>query len=214
MSHFPLPWQAVFFDFDGVIADSTTVKVRAFAALFAAYGPAVQEAVIRYHLDNGGMPRHQKIRHCFTAFTGHLPTDAELDRAGQTFSQLVLDEVIAAPLIPGALATLCQLQQAAIPAFVVSGTPGEEMRLIVEHKGLGSYFLEVHGSPLAKPALLAGILIRHGYTPGQCLFIGDALADYRAAIATGLRFLGIVPEGRDSIFSQDVPTSPIVTLTF
>lgn len=214
MSHSPLPWQAVFFDFDGVIADSTTVKVRAFAALFAAYGPAVQEAVIRYHLDNGGMPRHQKIRHCFTAFADHLPTDAELDRAGQTFSQLVLDEVIAAPLIPGALATLCQLQQAAIPAFIVSGTPGEEMRLIARRKGLGSYFLEVHGSPLAKPALLADILSRHSYVPGQCLFVGDALADYRAAVATGLRFLGIVPEGRDSIFPQDVPTSPVVTLTF
>lgn len=214
MSHSPLPWQAVFFDFDGVIADSATVKVRAFAALFAAYGPAVQEAVIRYHLDNGGMPRHQKIRHCFAAFAGHLPTDAELDRAGQTFSQLVLDEVIAAPLIPGALATLCRLQQAAIPAFVVSGTPGEEMRLIVERKGLGSYFLEVHGSPLAKPALLADILNRHGYIPNQCLFIGDALADYRAAVATGLRFLGIIPEGRDSIFPRDVPTSPVVTLTF
>jgi len=214
MNDSPLPWQAVFFDFDGVIADSTKVKVRAFAALFAAYGPAVQEAVIRYHLDNGGMPRHQKIRHCFATFAGHLPTDAELDRAGQTFSQLVLDEVIAAPLIPGALATLCQLQQAAIPAFVVSGTPGEEMRLIAWRKGLGSYFLEVHGSPLAKPALLADILNRYGYVPGQCLFIGDALADYRAAVATGLRFLGIVPEGRDSIFPREVPTSPVVTLTF
>jgi len=214
MNDSPLPWQAVFFDFDGVIADSTKVKVRAFAALFAAYGPAVQEAVIRYHLDNGGMPRHQKIRHCFATFAGHLPTDAELDRAGQTFSQLVLDEVIAAPLIPGALATLCQLQHAAIPAFVVSGTPGEEMRLIAWRKGLGSYFLEVHGSPLAKPALLADILNRYGYVPGQCLFIGDALADYRAAVATGLRFLGIVPEGRDSIFPREVPTSPVVTLTF
>jgi len=214
MNDSPLPWQAVFFDFDGVIADSTKVKVRAFAALFAAYGPAVQEAVIRYHLDNGGMPRHQKIRHCFATFAGHLPTDAELDRAGQTFSQLVLDEVIAAPLIPGALATLCQLQQAAIPAFVVSGTPGEEMRLIAWRKGLGSYFLEVHGSPLAKPTLLADILNRYGYVPGQCLFIGDALADYRAAVATGLRFLGIVPEGRDSIFPREVPTSPVVTLTF
>jgi phosphoglycolate phosphatase-like HAD superfamily hydrolase len=214
MNHSPLSWQAVFFDFDGVIAASTQVKVRAFAALFAAYGPAVQESVIRYHLDNGGMPRHQKIRHCFTAFAGHLPTDAELDRAGQTFSQLVLDEVIAAPLIPGALTTLRQLQEAAIPAFVVSGTPGEEMRLIAWRKGLSSFFLEVHGSPLAKPALLADILVRHGYIPDQCLFIGDALADYRAAVATGLRFLGIVPAGRDSIFPRGVPTSPVVTLTF
>lgn len=212
MNDSPLPWQAVFFDFDGVIADSTTVKVRAFAALFASYGPEVQEAVVRYHLDNGGMPRHQKIRHCFAAFAGHSLGEAELDRAGQTFSHLVLDEVVAAPLIPGALATLEELQRAGIPAFVVSGTPGDEMRLIVERKGLGPYFLEVHGSPLAKPAIVADILARHGYPPDQCLFIGDALADYRAALATGLCFLGIVPAGRDSIFPPEVPTSSAVTL--
>ena len=92
----PPSWQAVFFDFDGVIADSTEVKVRAFATLFATYGPEVQKAVIRYHLDNGGMPRHQKIRHCFEIFAGLTPTDSELSRAGQTFSNLVLEEVVAA----------------------------------------------------------------------------------------------------------------------
>ena len=32
-------WQAVFFDFDGVILDSVDVKTQAFAAMFRAYGP-------------------------------------------------------------------------------------------------------------------------------------------------------------------------------
>jgi phosphoglycolate phosphatase-like HAD superfamily hydrolase len=208
----PPSWQAVFFDFDGVIADSTEVKVRAFATLFAPYGPEVQKAVIRYHLDNGGMPRHQKIRHCFEIFAGLTPTDSELNRAGQTFSELVLDAVVAAPFIGGALSTLQRLQQAAIPAFVVSGTPGDEMRLIVERKGLVSYFLEVHGSPRAKLAIVADILARYKYRPRRCLFIGDALADYHAAQGNGLRFLGIVPDGRDSIFPEEVSLSSEVTL--
>jgi HAD superfamily hydrolase (TIGR01549 family) len=208
----PPSWQAVFFDFDGVIADSTEVKVRAFATLFAPYGPEVQKAVIRYHLDNGGMPRHQKIRHCFETFAGLTLTDSELSRAGQTFSDLVLDAVVAAPFIGGALSTLQRLQQASIPAFVVSGTPEDEMRLIVERKGLSSSFLEVHGSPRAKPAIVADILARHKYRPNQCLFIGDALADYRAAQGAGLRFLGIVPADLDSIFPEDVAISSEVTL--
>lgn len=209
-----LSWQAVFFDFDGVIADSTDVKVRAFGTLFASYGPKVQEAVIRYHLNNGGMPRHQKIRHCFETFTDRSIDDSELNHAGQTFSNLVLDEVISAPFITGALPTLQQLQRASIPAFVVSGTPGDEMRLIVERKGLSSYFMEVHGSPRTKAAIVADILARYGFRPDHCLFIGDALADYRTARETGLHFLGIVPEGRDSIFPADVATSSAITLIF
>ncbi len=208
----PPSWQAVLFDFDGVIADSTEVKVRAFATLFAPYGPEVQKAVIRYHMDNGGMPRHQKIRHCFEIYAGLTPTDSELSLAGQTFSGLVLDEVVAAPFISGALSTLQRLQQASIPAFVVSGTPEDEMRLIVERKGLSSSFLEVHGSPRAKLAIVADILARYNYRPNQCLFIGDALADYRAAQGAGLRFLGIVPADHDSIFPEDVAISSEVTL--
>lgn len=205
-------WQAVFFDFDGVIADSTEVKVRAFSALFAPHGPTVQRQVVRYHLDNGGMPRHAKLRHCFEAFIGRTIDDSELDRLGRTFSALVLDEVVAAPQIAGALEALRQLKQAAIPAFVVSGTPEEEMRLIVSRKGLAPLFTEVHGSPRTKSEIVADILDRHGLAGPRCLFIGDALADYRAAESTGLSFLGIVPQGQPSIFPADVPISSEVLL--
>jgi HAD superfamily hydrolase (TIGR01509 family) len=207
-----LPWQAVFFDFDGVIADSTDVKVRAFATLFAPYGPAVQQAVVRYHLDNGGMPRHLKLRHCVHTFVGRTIDEAELEQLGMAFSRQVFDAVVAAPLIDGTLATLQQLQQAGIPAFVVSGTPELEMRRIVTHKGLAPYFSEVHGSPRVKADIVRDILARHGFSPSQCLFIGDALADHRAACATGLHFLGIVPAGRDSIFPPTVVTRAQVTL--
>jgi HAD superfamily hydrolase (TIGR01549 family) len=204
-------WQAVFFDFDGVIADSTDVKTRAFALLFAPFGPAVQNAVVRHHLNNGGTPRRQKIRHCFETIAGVVIDDAELQRMGEMFSDLVLDAVVAAPYVAGAVETLQQLQQAGVPAFVVSGTPEDEMRLIVERKGLQPYFAEVYGSPRAKTEIIESVLARHGYIPERCLFIGDALADCRAARNTGLRFLGVVPEGRASIFPEGTPTSPTVS---
>lgn len=208
------PWQAVFFDFDGVIADSTDVKARAFATLFAPYGADVQEAVVRYHLDNGGMPRHEKIRHCFITYAGKQVTETELAQAGATFSSLVLEEVVLAPLIPGALMSLQQLQQMDIPAFVVSGTPHDEMQLIVQRKGLGCFFQEVHGSPSSKAAIITDILTRYSFTPDRCLFIGDALADYQAAESTGLCFQGIVPHGASSsIFPENVRTSAVVTLS-
>lgn len=205
-------WQAVFFDFDGVIADSTAVKVRAFATLFAPHGPEVQEAVVRYHLENGGMPRLAKIRHCYAAFVGHPIDEETVERQGQAFSVLVRDEVIAAPTIAGALVTLQLLQQTATPCFVVSGTPMVEMEDIVVHKGLSAYFTEVHGSPREKTEIIADILRRHRLPANQCLFIGDALADYRAACNTGLCFLGIVPQGQPSIFPSTVTTSARVQL--
>lgn len=205
-------WQAVFFDFDGVITASLAVKVQAFAALSAPYGPAVQEEVIRYHQNNGGMPRHLKLRHCFEGIIGKPLDDQELARIGQDFAAMVLEGVVAAPLIAGALATLEQLKQSSTPAFVVSGTPHHEMCSIVARKGLQPYFTEVHGSPRSKVEVIDDIMARFQYIPDHCLFIGDALADYRAATATGLKFLGIVPEGQTSIFPEGVPTASEVTL--
>ncbi|MGI6655315.1 MAG: HAD family hydrolase [Desulfobulbus sp.] len=205
-------WESVFFDFDGVIAESAGVKADAFAALFAPYGPAVQESAVRYHLDNGGLPRREKLRHCFAAFAGTPADEAKLDEVGVAFFELVLDAVVEAPLVQGALETLQSLARMRTPAFVVSGTPTDELRQVVKRKGLDSFFVEVQGSPRAKPEIVAELVRRHRLRPERGLFIGDALADYRAARSAGLHFLGIVPVGTASVFPPETPCSPVVTL--
>ena len=49
---------ALIFDFDGVLADSVEVKTRAFAKLFQSYGPEIEDRVVKYHRNNGGMSRY------------------------------------------------------------------------------------------------------------------------------------------------------------
>ncbi len=205
-------WQAVFFDFDGVIADTGDVKARAFATLFASCGPEVQEAVLAYHRRNGGIPRQQKLRHCLEEIAGQPCGEEKLAELGRAFAGLVLDGVLAAPLVPGALAALQGLRATAVPSFVVSGTPQAEMRRVIEGKDLSAYFTGVYGAPRRKEEILASLLARHGYAPEHCLFIGDALADWQAASEAGLAFLGIVLPGRDSIFPPEVLTAPRVSV--
>ena len=207
-------WQAIFFDFDGVIADSVEVKVKAFARLFSSYGPAVQEAVVAYHLANGGMPRRQKLCYCLEHIAGQSCDEEKLEELNKAFSDLVVDGVVSSPLLDGVLPTLQLLQKKSIPAYIVSGTPQNEMQYVVEQKKISFYFTEVHGSPRQKPAILKDILIRHSYNPGRCLFVGDALADYRAARETEMAFLGIVAKERPSIFPEDVQISSTVCLPF
>jgi len=56
-------WQAVFFDFDGVILDSVDVKTDAFVAIFRGYGPKIREDVVKYHHENGGVSRMEKFKY-------------------------------------------------------------------------------------------------------------------------------------------------------
>ena len=51
--------QAVFFDFDGVLADSVEVKTRAFYRLYEGHGPEVAAQVAAHHRANGG---HEPLR--------------------------------------------------------------------------------------------------------------------------------------------------------
>jgi len=56
----------------------------------------------------------------------HLSVKEKLQQLSKEFSQIVLEKVLHAPFIAGALETLKDLQLKKIPAFVVSGTPEDE----------------------------------------------------------------------------------------
>lgn len=193
-------WQAVFFDFDGVILDSVQAKTRAFACMFRQYGPEIEQAVVAYHLAHGGVSRFEKFKYYYNHLLLQPVEEEELEEMGKEFSRLALDEVMAAPFIPEALETLQRLLVESIPAYVVSGTPEEELRYIVAKRGLNNYFREIHGAPRQKTEILQEIIGRYGYVPQQCLFLGDAMTDYEAAAATGTCFVGIVSDGNHSPF--------------
>jgi len=195
-------WQAVFFDFDGVILDSVDVKTQAFAAMFRPYGPEVERAVVEYHLANGGVSRFKKFEYYYK-YIFNKPINKEmLEALGREFNQLAMKGVLAAPFIDGALETLEQLKEQGIPAFVASGTPDEEIQLIVEKRKLAPYFVEVHGSPRKKQEIVQDIAARHAYRLEDCLFIGDATTDYEAAKYCGMFFLGVVKKNERSPFPE------------
>ena len=194
--------QAVFFDFDGVILDSVNVKTEAFAAMYCQYGLHIEKAVAQYHLENGGVSRFKKFKYFQAVLLGKPPTEKKLEALGEQFQGLVLEKVLRAPFIPGALETLEELKDKKIPSFIVSGTPDEEIKYIVSTRNLDKYFLEVHGSPTTKDALVLDIAERHQLILADCLFCGDATTDFHAAQKTGVPFLGIVQRGEVSPFSE------------
>jgi len=195
--------QAFFFDFDGVLADSVEVKTRAFARLFEPFGIEIQARVVDHHRKNGGMTRKGKFRHYYAEFLKKPLDDTEMERLCNTFSSLVVNEVVACPEIPGAKEFLDKWHRK-LPCFVVSATPDEEILNIVEQRGLRGYFLEILGSSLSKQGNLETLLKKYDLQPGKCMFFGDAESDYRAAKACNVKFVAIVP-GPDAPLLQVAP---------
>ena len=201
-------WQAIIFDFDGVVVESGEIKTLAFANLYRDYGETIMSAVARYHVLHGGMSRYHKFRYFQETLLEKPPLTAEEEQhLDRRFSELVLEAVIASDPVPGA-AELIRREAARIPLFVASGTPETELNTIVVRRGLASYFTAVRGSPTPKQKLIADILSAHALLPERVLMIGDALIDYQSAHLNNVAFLGRVRPGDENPFPPHVDVVP------
>jgi beta-phosphoglucomutase-like phosphatase (HAD superfamily) len=141
--------KAIFFDFDGVIAESVNVKTEAFAQLFEEYGSETVAKVVKHHLAHGGVSRFDKIRYYHEEYLGNSIDEQELSEWCRRFSDLVLEKVVSSPYVPGVVELLRNCHKK-YSCFIVSGTPQEEMEHIVSRRGLRNFFAEIHGSPRTK----------------------------------------------------------------
>lgn len=201
-------WQAIIFDFDGVVVESGTIKTQAFAELYRSYGEDIVAKVVQFHTQNGGMSRYRKFRHFQQHLLNQPPlTEEEEKELDRRFSELVVEAVIAAKLVPGAIELIRQ-QAERIPLFVASGTPETELKTIVERRGLTAYFKAVRGAPALKSTIIAEILSGYALKPESVLMIGDAIADLEGAQANGIAFLGRVHPNDPNPFPAHVEIVP------
>jgi beta-phosphoglucomutase-like phosphatase (HAD superfamily) len=56
-------FDALIFDFDGVLVESTDIKTRAFGTLYENYGQEVVDQVIAHHKINTGISRFKKFQY-------------------------------------------------------------------------------------------------------------------------------------------------------
>ena len=201
-------WQAIIFDFDGVIVESGKIKTQAFAQLYRPYGEDIVEKVVQFHTQNGGMSRYRKFRHFQQHFLNQPPlTETQEKELDIRFSELVVEAVIAAAAVPGAMELIRQ-QAEKIPLFVASGTPENELKVIVERRGLTPYFKEIRGAPALKQTIIAEILSTYALKPETVLMIGDAVADYEGAQVNNTAFLGRVHPHDPNPFPAQVKIVP------
>lgn len=182
--------EVIIFDFDGVICDSVNVKTEAFALMYSKYGEDIVSQVVKFHHAHGGISRYEKFRHFHKEFLGVSLTDEELLRMGEDFSSLVLQKVIQAPYLSGVLEFIQSIYKESM-LFICTGTPENEMNIILAEKGIAQYFKGVYGSPRSKTQIIRQIIKTYDLLSGQVEFYGDAMTDYNAAKDASVNFVGV-----------------------
>ncbi|RAP33972.1 hypothetical protein DID77_02080 [Candidatus Marinamargulisbacteria bacterium SCGC AG-439-L15] len=180
----------IFFDFDGVILDSVTAKTKAFRELFKTHPPQKVQNLIDYHQNHLGISRFVKFKYFYETILKENYTDTIEKGLGEKFSKLVEIKLKKASLIPGAKKFL-ENNASNYTCFIISGAEKNEIIESLTKHQLLNYFKEIHGGNKTKVDHLKGLLVRYHLTPQNCVFIGDAITDQKAAEAFDMSFIGV-----------------------
>lgn len=199
-------FKTVIFDFDGVILDSARLKTAAFAEVYSAEHPDLISKVVSYQVEHGGIGRRQKFEY-FEREVFRRPGDREtLDGLCERFAQIIDEGMLKCSFIPGAKDVLARLDNV-VPMHVVSGMPEDDLRQVIERRGLSRYFRTISGSPKSKHAEFLKVLEMEGSEASESLAVGDSLTEFHAARRIGIPFLAIIAPDVTDLFPDDVNKS-------
>lgn len=183
-------YKTLVFDCDGVVLDSNKLKTDAFYEAALPYGEAAAQALVDYHLINGGISRYKK----FALFLGEIvPAHAtgtdrpDLDALLDRYAKQVQEGLLACNVAAG----LKALREKTAHArwLIVSGGDQAELRVVFSQRGLADFFDGgIFGSPNTKEEILAREVASNNIQQ-PAILIGDSRYDYKAAESSGLEFI-------------------------
>ena len=177
----------LFWDFDGVIKESTSIKSRAYEQMFSEYGGKILEQVMEHHNKNACVSRDIKFPLYFKEFVGIKLSSKDIEYRCNEYSRIVVQKVIDAPWVPGVLNSL--KSKTDHQRFVlITATPYVEIIEILKSLSILDCFQTVYGSPTSKIKALEKEM-RTDTEVKDCLFIGDSPTDYESANAYAIPFL-------------------------
>ena len=192
-------FDAIVFDFDGTLVQSNKIKTWAFGELYKEYGEKIVQQIIAYHKEHEGISRFVKFRYWHEDLLGQSYSKEIGENLSRNYSQLVLEAMVKAPYVEGALEFLKKHYQH-IPLFVASGTPETELREIIKLRSMLNFFQGIYGSPATKTEILQAILAKRKLSPEQILMVGDTLIDLEGAQSVGAEFIGIRSGKNSNVF--------------
>ena len=188
----------IFWDFDGVIKESTSIKSFAYKEMFSQYGDKILKQVLEHHNKYEGVSREVKIPFYFNEFVGIKLSLQEMEEKCNEFSGKVIQKVIDSSWVEGVLHFL-KFNPFHQRFVLITGTPYLEIVKILTSLEIIECFQCVYGSPMTKIEALDQE-IKPETELKKCLFIGDSLTDYEAANAYDIPFLLRENESNEKLF--------------
>jgi sugar-phosphatase len=171
--------QAVLFDLDGVLIDSTPAVARVWRRWAVAHNFDPETVVLKAH----GRPSRTTI--------GELLPDSDIDAENRIVERWEMEDTEGVVFLPGAQRLLNSLPRDRWTIVTSCTRPLAEVRLRVAGLPIPGKMVTssdvTHGKPHPEPYLKAAAKL--GHSPADCLVVEDAPAGIRAGKAAGARVI-------------------------
>lgn len=182
-------YEVVFWDFDGVLLASNDVREAGFLEVLRHYPKQVQDSLLRFHRENGGLSRYVKFRYLFENILKEEVTDADILEYALKFSEIMRKALTNKELLIDETIDIARMFSHFKPMFIVSGSDQSELRFLCKELGIDEYFKEILGSPTPKVDLVRLVMKKYGYKPENCVLVGDSINDLEAASLNKISFV-------------------------
>jgi len=201
MDIFVSQYEIIILDFDGTLVESVGIKDDAFKELFAAF-PSHLDEIMQYHKAHNATIRFEKFKYIYENILKRSYTPQIKRELSAKFSELVFDKIVKCRYVEGALEFLDYYHNT-IPLYLVSISPENELRRILEARKLTGYFKKIYSSEWKKIEAVKDISRIENKPYEKMVFIGDTYEDFVAARAFRTFFIG--RESSKPFFDADIP---------
>jgi len=183
---------AVLFDLDGTLVDTVPARIDAWVAVFEEFGMPVSRSLIEPMIGIDG----KRLAREGAEAAGREMDDEMAETIDRRSGELFNDRNRTPRPLPGAREQLRALSEAGMTWAIATSSRREQVGTSIAALGLEEEPRVVDGSHVehAKPApdllLLAAREI--GVAPERCWYVGDSTWDMRAAVAAGMRAIGVL----------------------
>ena len=163
-------FDAVIWDFDGVIIDSDLVREEGFRYALRHYDIPSVNHLIDYHKKNGGFSRYVKFSYFFEKISGMSEYKKELAWALDDFSDFVTSRLISKDrLIKSNIEGIEFLKGYDIIQLLVSASDQNELRELTKELEIACLFSDILGSPTPKVENVANLIDHFGLNKSRTL---------------------------------------------
>ncbi|MEN4044804.1 HAD-IA family hydrolase [Sulfurimonas sp. NWX367] len=182
--------KTILWDFDGVILDSMKIKGDGFVELFHGYDKKYLQQIEKYHYENGGVSRFDKIRYFYTDILHQDISEDEIVKLADKFARIIKMKLSNKENLIMETIEFIKANYKEYNFHIVSGAENRELNDLCKQFEITCYFLSINGSPTKKDILIANIMEKYNYKTDETILIGDAITDYNAAKKNKINFYG------------------------